>query len=297
MYGILSLKFKWSAYHHTHCHAHYLYYMVVYKGKFARLLQGYHEASWRYQHLIELWTYYQWTLDGIIFKHLGVLFTCKAVALCTHCYTFLEIHSWDVYITLKRFTKLRIQAQELLCRSTFLKPSRRLTTSSLSFFFTNFRTLQYNNVVHPYLYIYSLYLLLFPWQLLFHYFSLVNKNYFLLHITQVLMPCPLCLLRPRRVVMLSMISCMPTAITVPVSMVTEPKDREKKLWGTSKQGRHPFWWPLLWVLQVYMYIYMFSECHILAYVHVDECIYITCTCTVTVILICRKVLSGEHYCW
>ena len=43
------------------------------------------------------WAYYLGTLDGVIFQHLGVLFICKAVALCTHCYPLLGIHSHLVF--------------------------------------------------------------------------------------------------------------------------------------------------------------------------------------------------------
>ena len=93
--------------------------------------------------LVNTWSSYGLTIgeplhDSVIFQHLGVLFTYKAV----HCYTLLGIHSWDVYITSKPyyidivwFTKLHTQAHEFLRRSTsqYLK-TWRLATNSQTFF-------------------------------------------------------------------------------------------------------------------------------------------------------------------
>ena len=59
----------------------------------ARVLQSFVTHIYTREHLAELWAYYSRTLDGVIFQHLGVLFTCKAVAPGTHCYTLLGIHS------------------------------------------------------------------------------------------------------------------------------------------------------------------------------------------------------------
>ena len=116
---------------------------VVCKENFARLLycEGVVKLHYTYTHerLVGLWAYYLWTLDGVIFQHVGALFTHKAVALCTHYYTLLGIHSWEVCITsksytdIKCFTKLHTQAHKLLHRSTFPIPSQRLTTNLQTF--------------------------------------------------------------------------------------------------------------------------------------------------------------------